>query len=408
VTARPQPLGSPFPRGRAARRFWLLEAGTAHLNHGAFGATPRPVLAAQDRVRVQAERQPLRFFTVEGPAGIRESAARLASFLGAGATDVALVENATSGVGSLLESVPLEAGDEIVATDHTYPAVRNALAFLARRRGVRLVSAPVPYPVDGPEAVVQAIAGALGPRTRLVLLDHVTSQTALVFPVAEVAALVRARGISLLVDGAHAPGMLELDLPATGADWYVGNCHKWLCSAKGTAFVWRNPESPLRDAPLHPSVISHHLDLPFPAEYDWVGTRDLSSWLSLPAALDFHAAMGGPDLRAHNQALAWEGAAILADAWGGAPPAPASMFGSLAVVPMPGSATDVSIPAANAESARIRERHGIEVAVTGFSGRLWCRVSAQAYNHREEYERLAAAIDPALVGTTAPASEACP
>jgi len=379
-----------------------LEQGTVHLNHGAFGATPRPVLEAQDRVRVEAERQPPRFFLVDGPAAIRVAAARLAEVLGAEGADVALVENATSGVGSILESVPLDPGDEVLVTDHAYPAVRNALEFLARRRGVRLVTARVPYPLDGPDAVVEAVDAAWSPKTRLVVLDHITSQTALVFPVEPIAALCRSRGVPLLVDGAHAPGMLELDLPGTGADWYVGNCHKWLCAAKGTAFVWRNPASPHRDVPLHPAVISHNLDLPFPAEHDWVGTRDLSSWLSLPAALTFHERMGGPALRRRNRELAREGAEILADAWGVEPPAPASMFGSLTIVPMPGRADDVSIPAANAEAARIRDRHRIEVAVTGFAGRLWCRLSAQAYNHRAEYEQLAAAIEPDRVGTRRP------
>jgi isopenicillin-N epimerase len=402
VTSSESPSSPSFPRGRAARRLWLLEEGTVHLNHGAFGATPRAVLAAQDRIRVQAERQPLRFFTVEGPAALRAAAGELAIFLGAEADDIGLVENATGGVGSVLASLPLSDGDEIVATDHTYPAVRNALAFLARRRGVRLVVAPVPYPITGPGAVVDAVRGAITPRTRLVVLDHITSQTGLIFPVEDVAAICRPQGIALLIDGAHAPGMLELDLPSTSADWYVGNCHKWLCCAKGTAFVWRNPDSSHRETAIHPPVISHNLDLPFPAEHDWVGTRDLSSWLALPAALAFHHKLGGAELRRDNRSLARAGASILADAWGGEPSAPWSMFGSLAVIPMPGAASEFSIAAANAESARIRDRHRIEVAVTGFAGRLWCRVSAQAYNEISDYERLAAALDPMRVGTTAP------
>jgi isopenicillin-N epimerase len=381
---------------------WLLEQGTIHLNHGAFGATPRVVLAAQDRVRVRAERQPSRFFLVEAPPAIRASAAGLAKFLGAKPLDVALVENATAGMGSILESLHIEAGDEIIATDHVYPAVGNALSFLCRRRRARLVIAPVPYPLLGPEVVTEAIEAALTPKTRVVVLDHVTSLTGLIFPVAQIAEICRDAGVSLLVDGAHAPGMLELDLPAIGADWYVGNCHKWLCSAKGCGFVWRNSDSPASEVHLHPSVISHNLDQDFPAEYDWVGTRDLSAWLSLPAALDFHEQLGGPELRAHNRALAREGADLLAAAWGLSPPAPASMFGSLTVVPMPGRATDFSVPAATAEATRIRDRHRIEVAVTGFAGRLWCRLSAQAYNHRDEYARLAAAIEPDLVGSAWP------
>ena len=153
------------------------------------------------------------------------------------------------------------------------------------------------------------------------------------------------------------------------------------------------------DVAIHPSVISHDLDRPFPAEFDWVGTRDLSAWLSLPAALEFHAAMGGAELRSHNRDLARAGADLLLEAWGGESPAPAAMFGSLAVVPMPGSARDFSIAAGNAEAARIRDRHRIEVAITGFAGRLWCRVSAQAYNSLDDYRRLARAISPELVGS---------
>lgn len=388
----PLAVSTPFPRGRAARPLWLLEEGTIHLNHGAFGATPRAVLSAQDRVRVRAERQPPRFFVVEAVPAIRRAAGALAGLLGTEAEHVALVENATSGVGSILTSMPWSPGDEVVTTSHTYPAVRNALRHLARGRGVVPRVAEVPFPLSGPHEVLEAIAGSIGPRTRLVVCDHVTSQTAVVFPIEAVAALCRDRGTPLLVDGAHAPGMLELNLPAVGADWYVGNCHKWLCAAKGTAFVWRNPDSRFADRALHPATISHHLDEAFPAEHDWIGTRDVSSWHSLPAALAFHDRLGGAKLRADNIDLARRATALLADAWGCAAPVPEAMTGSLGILPHPVPDRDPGQDAVHAEMARIRDTFGIEVAVTGFAGRRWVRFSAQAYNEPSDYLALGRAL----------------
>jgi len=238
---------------------------------------------------------------------------------------------------------------------------------------------------------VGALAAGIGPRTRVAVLDHVTSATALVFPVAELVALCRSRGVPVLVDGAHAPGMLDLDLPALGADWYTGNCHKWLCAAKGCAFLWANPERPEARADLHPAVISHHLGQPFPREFDWIGTRDFSAWLSVDEALAFHGDLGGPSLRAHNRALLREGAGILAAAWGCALQAPAPMLGSMATLPSP-VAFEPEPEAAVAFGRAIWERHRIECMPLAWGGRPWIRVTAQAYNDSRDYERLAQAL----------------
>ncbi|HYS47284.1 MAG TPA: aminotransferase class V-fold PLP-dependent enzyme, partial [Xanthobacteraceae bacterium] len=291
---------------------WLLDPDVAFLNHGSYGATPRTVLAEQERLRAKMERHPTRFMADELPGAFRAAAGRLAAFVGAAADDLVFVENATAGCNTVLNALRFAAGDEILLTDHAYPAVRKAAAYAAARAGARVVEAAVPFPVGDAADIVAAVAQKLGPRTRLAILDHVTSPTAVIFPVRELTALARAAGARVLIDGAHAPGMLTLDVPAIEADWYVGNCHKWLMAPKGSGFLWA---SPARQTDLHPLVISHGFGQGFAAEFDWVGTRDPSAWLAVPAAIDFHQKLGGPALRERNATLARTQATRLANAW---------------------------------------------------------------------------------------------
>ena len=371
----------------ACRSEWLLDPDFAFLNHGSFGATPRAVLEEQDRWRGCMERHPTGFMLYELPAALRASVDRLAAFIGACGTDLAFVENATAGCNAVLQSLPLARGDEILVTDHGYAAVRNAAEHAAVRAGARVVEAKVPFPVYDPQQIVEAVAGCIGSRTRLAILDHVTSPTAIVYPVRELVALCRARGVRVLVDGAHAPGMLPLDVPSIGADWYVGNCHKWLMAPKGSGFLW----AAARDVTLHPPVISHGYGQGLPAEFDWIGTRDPTAWLATPAAIDFHAALGGPVLMRRNTELARGVAALLADRWRTARGAADGLTGSMAAIRVPIAGDATQERALEVQSFLFRERR-IEVPVVAFGNALWVRVSAQAYNTLADYERLADAF----------------
>jgi isopenicillin-N epimerase len=374
--------------GHVLRPLWLLDPAAAFLNHGSYGACPRAVLAVQQEWRAQMERQPVRFMQATLPAALRNAACRLAGFLGARGDDLVFVENATSGINAVLRSLELGAGDEILTTSHVYGAVRNAIRHVCGGRGATLIEAPVPFPLDGAATVVAAIAARLGPRTRLVVVDAVTSPTATLLPVTEIAALCQTVGVRLLVDAAHAPGMIPLDLPTLGADWVTGNAHKWLFAPKGCAFLWAREEA---QPGLHPVVISHGLGRGFAAEFDWVGTRDPSAWLTVPAAMDFWQALGGEELMARNRALADQAAQLLAETWDTPIGAPAAMRAAMAAVALPGTGDADPVMAA-AVHDRLWADHRIEVPIVPFAGRLWVRVSAQAYNDLDDYRRLADAV----------------
>lgn len=385
---RQEPASGEF--GAAVRESWLLDPGVVFLNHGSFGAAPREVLEAQIAWRERLERQPVRFMDGEYPGLVREAAAELAGFLGADPEGLAFVDNATTGVNAVLRSLDLKPGDELLTTTHAYGAVRKTLEYLCDGSGARLVEARVPFPLSGPGEIVEAVTDALGPRTRVAVLDHVSSPTALVYPIADLVALCRERGVPILVDGAHAPGMLPLALGELGADWYTGNCHKWLCAPKGCAFLAAAPHA--REG-IHPTVISHGYGSGFLEEFDWTGTRDPSPWLALPAALAFHRRLGPGKVREHNRRLACWAREMLAESWELPLPAPVEMLGAMATLPLPESWREPATEeAARAVHDHLWDVHRIEVPVLLFERRLWLRVSAQVYNRPEEYRLLAAAL----------------
>lgn len=384
--------------GHAMLGEWLLDPDVAYLNHGTVGATPRVVLETQEEIRREIERQPSAFMLRQlvhlvgaaepSPSRLRAAAETVGAFLGAAGEDLVFLENATTAVNAVLRSFPLEPGDEVLITDHTYGAVANATEYACRRAGARAVKAELPYPVADPGEVVEAVARALTSRTRLAILDHITSDTALVLPVAALTALCRERGVKVMIDGAHAPGMLELDIPALGADWYTGNLHKWLFAPRGCAVLWA-AEAAQRE--LHPAVVSWGLDSGFTAEFDWTGTRDPSACLAAPAGIAFLERLDPAAARAYNHDLVRDAAAMLAQRWGGEPGAPETMTGSMAMVALPPRAG-----ADKAEAERLRDgllfEARIEVPVMAWRDRLWLRLSAQVYNEMEDFERLAAAI----------------
>ncbi|MBI3514969.1 MAG: aminotransferase class V-fold PLP-dependent enzyme [Proteobacteria bacterium] len=374
--------------GRAARAEFCLDEAVAFLNHGSFGATPRAVLAAQDRWRATMERQPVHFMGRLLPRALDAARAALGDFLGADPAGLVFVENASAGVNSVLRSLPFGPGDEILATALGYPAVLNAARYTAARTGARLVTVALPLPIRGPAAICDAVAAALTPRTRLAILDHVTSATACVMPIAALIEACRGAGVPVLVDGAHAPGMLALALDDLGADWYTGNCHKWLFAPKGAAFLHARRDR--RDG-VHPLVISHGVDNGLHAAFDWPGTRDFTAWLAVPDGIAFHRSHDSEALRTHNCRLAAAMAAELATRWGTGPAVPPSMLGSMATVRLPFA--DAATPeAALRVHDRLIDDHGVEVPVWAIGEALWLRISAQIYNEPADYRRLADAV----------------
>ena len=390
------------------RRHWLLDPDVVFLNHGSFGACPRPVLEAQARLRERMEREPVRFFTREAPGLLGDAREALGSFVGADADDLAFVPNASAGLNAVLRSLPFREGDEILVTDHEYNATRNTAERVARERGARVVVARLPFPLregPGPAQALAAVLEATGPRTRLAVVDHVTSPTGHVFPLEPLVGELHARGIEVLVDGAHAPGMLALDLRSLGAEYYAGNCHKWLCAPKGAGFLFVRRD---RQQRVHPTVTSHGANAPVPegnrrfrAEFDWTGTDDPTPALCVPEALRFVATLapgGWPEIRERNRRLALEARRIVADALGTPLPCPDEMIGSLATLPVPG---DAAFPPVQATSALALDplhdalhARGIQVPIVScpaHPGRL-LRISAAPYNERSDYERLAQAL----------------
>ncbi len=390
----------PSPTAGLAQH-WSLDPEVVFLNHGSFGACPRPVLDYQTELRARMEREPVRFLARELEGMIDGARAMLAAFLGAGVDDLVFVRNATSGVNAVLQHLPLEPGDELLVGDQEYNACRNVVDFVAARAGATVRQVAVPFPLASEDQVVEAFLAGVGPRTKLALFDHVTSQTGVVFPAARLAAALRERGVRVLVDGAHAPGMLPLDLSALGADYYTGNLHKWVCAPKGAAFLWVRREL---QPEVRPAVISHGANADararsrFQLEFGWTGTDDPTPWLCVPEALRFLGGLfpgGWPEHMRRNREQALRGRAVVAEALGVALPAPDSMIGTLGAVPLPdGGGEPTSYLYVDPLQTALYRDHGIEVPVIPWPAppKRLVRVSAQAYNRDEDYRTLAAAL----------------
>ena len=382
-------------------RAWALDPEVIFLNHGSFGAAPRQVLEEQAELRRQLEAQPVDFFVRFLPGALDQARAGLAEFLGADPEGLGFVPNATTGVNAVLSSLRLEAGTEVLVTDHAYNACRNALDRRASEDGATVVVARLPFPIKDPSEVLEALGAAISERTRLALVDHITSPTGLVLPLEEMLALLAEHEVDVLVDGAHAPGMLPLGLESLAPAWYVGNCHKWICAPKGAGFLWARAD---KRGLTRPAIISHGANLPvdersrFRQEFDWVGTDDPTAWLCVPRALEVMAALlpgGWPEVMQRNRELALEARRLLLSALGVAEPAPPTMVGSLAAVPLPeGDAGKPSALYSDPLQNRLWQRDRIEVPISPWPAapQRLLRISAQLYNHRTDYEILASAL----------------
>ena len=320
------------PHTPEIRALWGLDHSKLIVNHGSYGATPLEVLAAQDRWRASMEAEPTLFMQTVLPDAIRAAAAAVGAAIGARGEDIALVDNATAAANAILGSLPFAPGDEILVHSHLYGALLRTANHIAARTGARVVTAEIPFPHTTAEAIVAAFANGLTPRTRIVLVDHVTSPSALIFPLAEIIAACRAANVPVLVDGAHGPGQVAIDLSTLGAAYYIGNGHKWWMGAKGAGFLWAAPEY---QANLHPTIISWGYGTGFLAEFDWTGTRDWSAALSLPDAIAFHTRLGGPALMSSNAEIARAAAQRLATRFGTELPADPTLHAAMTLVQLP-------------------------------------------------------------------------
>ncbi|HHP7244960.1 MAG TPA: aminotransferase class V-fold PLP-dependent enzyme [Elainellaceae cyanobacterium] len=375
------------------RHHWLLDPEVTFLNHGSFGACPISVLERQQILRQQLEREPVQFVERELETLFDDARDALATFVGTQAANLAFVPNATHGVNTVLRSLSFQPGDEVLVTNHEYNACRNALEFVANRSGATIVVVPISLPLTTSDIIVERVLSHVSPKTKLALLDHVTSPTAIVMPIQRLVSELNQHGIATLIDGAHAPGMVPLMLDQLGADYYTGNCHKWLCAPKGAAFLYVRPD---RQSHIHPLAISHGANAirgdrsRFHLEFDWVGTTDPTPYLCVPDAIQFMGSLlpgGWHALMHHNHQLVLAGRTVLAKALHNQPPIPDDLIGSMAVLSLP-----------NGEAASLHRalfaRFKIEVPVipwTHPSQRL-IRISAQIYNTLAEYERLAEAL----------------
>jgi isopenicillin-N epimerase len=390
------------------RHLWALDPAVEFLNHGSFGAAPVPVLEAQAAIRQRMEREPVAFFSRDLEGLLDAARQALGAFVGADPDDLAFVDNTTTGVNAILRWLPLAVGDELLTTDHEYNAVRNALEAVATPAGARVVTVPIPFPTPGADDVVERVVAAVTPRTRLAVLDHVTSGTALVLPIEELVRALAARGVDALVDGAHAPGMLDVNLDRLGAAYYAGNLHKWVCAPKGAAFLHVRRD---RQDGSHPLVVSHGMNSDrtdrsrFRLEADWTGTRDPSPWLAVPTAIELLGGLlpgGWPAIRLRNRDLALRGRDLLCEVLDIAAPTPDAMVGCMASVPLSVEPAAGRVQGVDLYGDPIHDAllaRSLQVMVTPWpqrpEGGPWrrvIRISAALHNDLPQYERLAAAL----------------
>lgn len=384
--------------GRDMLRHWPLDPECTYLNHGTVGVTPKRVLERQQALRDEMERQPSRFMLRELAAEmpmpwrsvsrLREASDRIAAFVGSRPDDLVFVPNVTTGMNAVLQSVQLAPGDEVVSTDLAYGAVTLTARAVCQRAGAELRTVSIAYPVLDPGDVVESISGALTSASKLVVVDHVTAQTALVLPVKEIADACHARGVPVLVDGAHVPGSRPLDIASLGVDWYSANLHKWAHAPRGCGILWA---APARQAMLHAPIVSWGHGRGFRHEFEHTATQDPTSYLAAPEGVALLDEWGFDGCVRYMHDLAWEAGQLLTDRWGTSFAIPRSMVGAMVTVPLPADAGSTEADATALRLALLVEDR-IEVQLHAWRGRLWTRVSTQVYNERADVERLADAV----------------
>ncbi|MDA7492000.1 aminotransferase class V-fold PLP-dependent enzyme [Candidatus Poseidonia sp.] len=387
---------------------WGLDPNTVFLNHGSFGATPLAVREEQRRWQDRMEFEPVAFLDGEGLEQTARTRQALAEMLLCDGNDLALVDNATTGVNTVLRSLEFNAGDELLVPDHAYQACRNALDFVAERWGAKVVTVHIPFPVSGPDEVVEAIMNAVTPRTVLAMIDTVTSPTGLRMPFETLVDRLERRGVAVLLDAAHGIGMIPLNLDELGASYTTSNCHKWLCAPKGTAFLHVRRD---KQNGIHPLTISHGMSFPlgettrFRHEFDWTGTRDLSAHCSIPTTIEHVGGLvegGWPAIMQRNHDLVIRGRNLLCETLSLELPCPDEMVACIATLVLPFDENEViNVHEQDPLSRVLKETYGIQIPVWTWAsprGRYF-RISAQLYNTEDEYRYLAWALQQALAST---------
>ena len=385
----PSLQSAPEPLTVGLAELWLLDPAVTFLNHGSFGATPRVVLEAQSTWRARLETHPIEMLDRRRGELLATAKQSVGDFLGMRSDDFGFVTNATGAINAVLRSLRFEVGDEILTTNHVYHAIRQTIRFVAERTGARSIEIDIPVPIKAADEVVALIEAALTDRTRLLIVDHISSPTAILFPIELIINVCRQRHVDILIDGAHAPGMIELNIQNLGATYYAANLHKWVCAPKGAGLLWVQPD---RQHEIHPNTISHFLNDGLDTEFGWQGTRDITAWLCAKDAIEFMAGIGWPRIRQYNHDLAVWVQTMLCERWGvcSNTPLDGSMLGSMVTVVLPDEAK--SAGTIEAFQARLYNEYRIEVPVIEWSERWWVRPCCQIYNTAHDYERLAEAV----------------
>jgi isopenicillin-N epimerase len=384
----PQP---PPPLGADLRSQFFLDPTLTFLNHGSFGSVPKPVFETHNDWRRRIEADPIDLIVRRRGELLEASKQPVAQFLGMNPTDFGLVTNATEGINCVLRSLDYSPGEELLTTSHVYNAVRQAMKYVCRRSGVSYREIELALPVTSADAIAETIIRSLSSRTKLLVVDHITSPTALVLPIQKIIAACNERRIDILIDGAHGPGMVPIEMGKLSPTYYAGNLHKWACCPKGCAFLWIHRS---RQSQIHPMVISHFLDGGLLSEFGWQGTRDFGAWYVIPAALEFMSNIGWQKIMSHNHDLAaWVNATLCAR-WGVDPVSPldASLLGAMATIPLPPPFDRLSDADGQALQKRLHDEFRIEVPTMTLNGRTYVRPCCQIYNLPDDYLRLADAI----------------
>jgi len=389
---------SPIPRRSNLGQHWNLQESTIFLNHGSFGACPHEILEHQNKLREDLESDPVNFFDVKAKKLWAEAIEIFSDFINADKGGLVFVPNATSGVNTVLRSLDLQDGDEIIVLDHTYQACWNAVDFVTKRSGAKTVIARLPYPIESPEHVTQTILNHVTEKTKLALIDTVTSPTGIRLPFEEIVKQLQSKGIDVLLDAAHGPGIVPLNLEKLQAAYVAGNAHKWLCTPKGAAFLHIREDKRNQIRPLsisHGASVDGNIDEKIRLEFDWTGTQDITPWLCIPKSIEFISSLvegEWSEIMKQNTNLAIRARDILLDILDTPKLCPDSMIVGLSAVVLPEANIPItSVLEPDPLHTLLYEKYKIQVPVFGWPhhNRRYLRTASYLYNSLEEYEYLA-------------------